>query len=307
MFSNTKCLKLVEKLKFVFYDIVSFPYGIFTSNYPEMIVFPLAKINIGLRIVEKRPDGFHNLQTIFYPVRLTDALEYIVPEGELSQDHLTETGLATGCPPSENIIIKALKKIRKQFYIPNLKLHLHKAIPTGAGLGGGSSDAACFIKSLNRYFNLGLSNDELKEIAADLGSDCPFFIDGVPSYGEGRGEILTPVRRLPEDLYLIILKPDCEVNTGLAYKNCIPHGSETDLIGLYNGNMEEWKDRMANDFERSVFQAHPEIAEAKEELYRMGALYSSMSGSGSAVFGIFRDETRVPDPVRNMVVYCGKL
>ena len=144
-----------------------------------MVIFPRAKINIGLRIIGLRSDGFHNIQTIFYPIGLADALEYVINRKDAGSDRLTETGIPSGCRPGENIVIKALEKIREIHPLPFLKIHLHKTIPPGAGLGGGSADAACFMRSLNRYFELGLSPVSLKEIAASLGSDCPFFIDNV--------------------------------------------------------------------------------------------------------------------------------
>ena len=272
-----------------------------------MVIFPQAKINIGLRIIEKRGDGFHNLQTIFYPVRLSDALEYVVSADESEGDRLVETGYPAGCPPSENIVIKALGKIREKHHIPGLNIHLHKAIPPGSGLGGGSSDAACFIKSLNRYFNIGLDTEGMKEIAAGLGSDCPFFIDGVPSYGEGRGEILTNVKPLDENLFIVLLKPGPEVSTGEAYRSCIPYNGGISLIDSYNKGFSEWAGTMVNDFEKTVFPLYPEIASVKADLYRLGALFSSMSGSGSAVFGIFSEPVRVPDPLKKMVLYSGVL
>lgn len=272
-----------------------------------MVIFPQAKINIGLRIIEKRDDGFHNLQTIFYPVRLSDALEYVVPEDEMENDRLTVTGFPAGCHPSENIIIKALTRIRENHYIPSLRIHLHKAIPPGSGLGGGSSDAACFIKSLDRYFKIGMSNAEMKDIAADLGSDCPFFIDGVPSYGQGRGEILTPLEPLKGNLFIVLLKPAMEVSTAEAYRSCVPYKNATDLIDLYNAGIESWEKKVVNDFEKSIFPVYPEIASAKADLYRLGALFSSMSGSGSVVFGIFTKPVQIPESMGKMVLYSGVL
>ena len=203
------------------YENLSFPCGNFARNIQRMVVFPRAKINIGLRIIEKRTDGFHNIQTVFYPVGLADALEYVVAEEGSGSDSLVETGIQSGCKAEENIVIKALNKVRAIHHVPYLKIHLHKAIPPGAGLGGGSSDAACLIRSLNRYFKLDLSQSSLKEIASSLGSDCPFFIDNVPSYGEGRGEILTPVEPLPGTYHIVIMKPDYEISTADAYRNCI--------------------------------------------------------------------------------------
>lgn len=272
-----------------------------------MVIFPKAKINIGLRITGKRSDGFHNLQTIFYPVSLCDALEFIVPEEVSDDDNLVVTGLPSYCPPEENLVIKAVKKLRDKARFPFLKLHLHKAIPSGAGLGGGSSDAANILKCLNRYFNLDFGPEELKEIASLIGSDCPFFVDSIPAYAEGRGEILIPVRPLPGGFHLLLVKPGITVGTKEAYHDCRPYSEDFDLRSYYNRSIEEWKDLIVNDFEKSIFQKYPEIAVLKESLYEMGAVYSSMSGSGSSVYGIFSKKPEIPELLRNCVVYSGEL
>lgn len=272
-----------------------------------MVIFPKAKINIGLRITERRSDGFHNLQTIFYPVSLCDAIEFVVPADSSDADNLVMTGLQSKCPSEDNLVIKAIKKLREKSIIPFLRLHLHKGIPAGAGLGGGSSDASNILKHLNRYFNLNISTEELKEISLSLGSDCPFFIDSIPAYGEGRGEILTPVRPLPEGFYLLLVKPELAVSTKEAYRNCRPYKGTGDLREYYDRSIGEWKDLIVNDFERSVFSAYPEIAGLKESLYKMGAVYSSLSGSGSSVYGIFNKKPEIPELLRNRVIYSGKL
>jgi len=272
-----------------------------------MILFPRAKINIGLHITEKRQDGYHNLQTIFYPVNLYDALEFVVRGEKFTEDELTTTGIPVDCPPEKNLVIKALSMLREYRSVPYIRIHLHKAIPNGAGLGGGSSDAATFIKGLNRYFGLGLTNDTLKEIALSIGSDCPFFIDGVPVYAEGRGELTTPVRPIPEVYYLVLVKPELVVNTGDAYRDCLPYKREGDLTEYYLRDIREWKNRIVNDFEKTVFIQYPVIGKIKEELYGSGAVYSSMSGSGSAVYGIFRNIPELPLSLRSMVIYSGRL
>jgi 4-diphosphocytidyl-2-C-methyl-D-erythritol kinase len=272
-----------------------------------MVIFPKAKINIGLRVTERRPDGFHNLQTIFYPVSLCDALEFVVPPESLGADNLVMTGLPSYCLPEDNLVIKAVRKLREKSKIPFLKLHLHKAIPAGAGLAGGSSDAANILKHLNRYFNLEISPDKLKEISLSLGSDCPFFIDSVPAYAEGRGEILTPVSPLQDGLHLLLVKPEIAVDTKEAYQNCSPHKATGDLRGYYNRNIGEWSDLIVNDFEKSIFSRYPEIAIIKESLYKIGAVYSSMSGSGSSVYGIFCKKPEIPELLRNRLIYSGDL
>lgn len=272
-----------------------------------MVIFPKAKINIGLRITEKRSDGFHNLQTIFYPVCLCDAVEFVVPEQLLENDILTVSGIMHEQDPANNLVMRAIKKIRAIKQIPFLRVHLHKAIPVGAGLGGGSSDAASIIRSINRYFNLEISNDRLKEIALELGSDCPFFIDCIPSFAEGRGEILIPVKPLSENLHLLMVNPGIHVSTAEAYGSCIPERPETDLREIYNLEVAEWKNLMINDFEEPVFKKYPQIAELKKSMLDMGAIYSSMSGSGSTVYGIFSREPEIPQSLRSQVIYSGVL
>jgi len=272
-----------------------------------MVIFPKAKINIGLRITEERSDGFHNLQTIFYPVCLFDAIEFVIPTKPLENDILTVTGIMHEQDPSNNLVMKAITKIRALKQIPFLKIHLHKAIPLGAGLGGGSSDAGTIIRSLNRYFNLGINIDRLKEIALELGSDCPFFIDGIPSFAEGRGEILTPVKPISEGMYLLLVNPGINVSTKEAYSSCLPERPETDLKEIYNLNISEWKNLIKNDFEGPVFRKYPQIAELKTRMDEMGALYSSMSGSGSTVYGIFSGEPEIPQSLRSQVIYSGIL
>jgi len=268
-----------------------------------MVIFPKAKINIGLRINEKRSDGFHNLQTIFYPVCLCDAIEFIVPEVSLPEDVLQVSGIMTGQDHTSNLVMKAIKRMHELSNIPCLKVHLHKAIPLGAGLGGGSSDAACIIKSLNRHFNLGMSDEKLKEISLELGSDCPFFIDSIPAYAYGRGEHLTPINPLPEGYHLIMVNPEIHINTKEAYSNCIPKLPDTNLKELYNLEITEWKDLIINDFEEYIFRMYPQIADLKKSLYDMGAVYSSMSGSGSTVYGIFKMKPEIPSSLKNLVIY----
>jgi 4-diphosphocytidyl-2-C-methyl-D-erythritol kinase len=272
-----------------------------------MVIFPKAKINIGLRITEKRSDGFHNLQTIFYPVCLCDALEIVVPGESLQNDLLQVTGVLSENDPSNNLVIKAVRRMREFSRIPFLKMHLHKVIPVGAGLGGGSSDAACIIKLLNKAFNLEISDEKLREISLELGSDCPFFIVGNPSFAEGRGELLTPVKPLPEGLHIIMVNPGIFINTKEAYWNCKPAQPETNLIELYNLDISEWKGVIKNDFEEPVFRQYPLLADLKNDLYEMGAIFSSMSGSGSTVYGIFKTKPVIPDSLRKHVIYSGDL
>ncbi len=283
------------------------PIRYFYKKQNGMVVFPRAKINIGLRITGRRSDGYHDLQTIFYPVGLSDALEFIVPEEKISDDIITITGKIPDGNPAENLVIKALLLLRELHPVPFLKLHLHKVIPAGAGLGGGSSDAASFLKALNRHFNLQIGNEDLKKLALKLGSDCPFFIDNIPSFAEGRGEILSPLLPRLQGMHISILKPHVSVSTREAFEGCIPAAAGSDLRKIYDGDPGLWKETLRNDFEKTVFPKHNEISFIKEALYGSGALYSSMSGSGSAVYGIFRDNPVLPEDISRLVVFTGML
>jgi 4-diphosphocytidyl-2-C-methyl-D-erythritol kinase len=272
-----------------------------------MFLFPKAKINIGLYITEKRADGFHNLRTIFYPVGLCDALEFVVAAKNVRKDVLTCSGILPVCRPSDNLVMKALALMRSSSKIPFLRIHLHKAIPSGAGLGGGSSDAATFMAGLNTYFNIGFSNEELKEKSLSLGSDCPFFIEGVPVYAEGRGEIHTPLKVTEGKLFISILKPPVEISTAEAYRGCLPVLNKSDMIKSYYSGPENWKHSLTNDFEKIVFQDHPELEDLKKGLYMSGAVFSSLSGSGSAVYGIFRSKPVLSGTLARICVYSGVL
>jgi 4-diphosphocytidyl-2-C-methyl-D-erythritol kinase len=272
-----------------------------------MVIFPKAKINIGLRITEKRADGYHNLETVFYPVNLCDALEFTVLGKNAKKDILTVTGLPVEGNPENNLVFKALARVRDYCPVPFISIHLHKTIPTGAGLGGGSSDAASFLRVLNRYFCFRLDEKELLDTALFIGSDCPFFINSQPSYAEGRGEILSPVNPLPDGLHIVILKPATQISTREAFAGCIPRKREIPLTALYNSSIENWKETVFNDFEDTVFPGHPEIRELKEALYRSGAVYSSMTGSGASVYGIFRDRPEIPQDFSDLLVWSGAL
>ncbi len=249
-----------------------------------MIVFPNAKINLGLHVVSKRADGYHNLETIFYPVKLADALEMI----ESDKTGLSFSGMKIGGPASENLVLKAYHFLKEDFDLPPVQFHLHKVIPFGAGLGGGSSDAAFALKMLNDYFDLGLNSAGLKKYAARIGADCSFFIDNQPAFAEGIGDKLVAYQIDLSEFHIVILKPDVSVGTPEAYRNIIPGAPKFNLHELADLSPDKWKDHVVNDFEKSIFPQYPEIKELKETLYRTGAVYASMSGSGSAVYGIFR-------------------
>lgn len=270
-----------------------------------MIVFPICKINLGLNITAKRPDGYHDIETIFYPLRLCDALEFVVSNESIQKDTLTLTGLNDGSDPDENIVIQTVEKLRERFDLPFLKIHLHKAIPMGAGLGGGSSDAACFTRAINRYFKLNNTVQQLKEIVLEIGSDCPFFIDGAPAYATGRGEILTPVNPVLKGYYLVLINPGAAISTGEAYGNCGPGSVTTSLLQIINSPISEWKNLIVNDFESFAFRKYPVMGEIKSELYNQGAIFSLMTGSGSSLFGIFSGKPELSEKLREFVIWEG--
>ncbi|MCG6186097.1 4-(cytidine 5'-diphospho)-2-C-methyl-D-erythritol kinase [Maribellus maritimus] len=249
-----------------------------------MVVFPNAKINIGLNVVSRREDGYHNLETIFYPVKLADALEI----AESDETEFSYSGLHIDGAPESNLVYKAYSLLKSDFELPGLKIHLHKVIPFGAGLGGGSSDAAFVLKLINEYCSLGLNSTELKQYAKKIGADCPFFIENKASFARGIGDQLEPIQIDLSKFEIVIVKPQISVSTPDAYRNIKPSQPSFNLKELNKIPFEEWRDFVVNDFEKTVFPKYPEIQSIKEALYKMGALYAAMSGSGSAVFGIFR-------------------
>ncbi len=248
-----------------------------------MVVFPHGKINLGLHVISKRNDGFHNIETCFYPIPWTDILEVIKSESF----SFSCSGIPIPGDSEENLCIKAYQLLQTDLNLSPVKIHLHKVIPTGAGLGGGSSDAAFMLRSLNSLFSLNLSTEQMNLYAAKLGSDCSFFVTDTPKLGRGRGEILLPLAVSLKDLYLVIVKPRIHVSTAEAYAGVKPRNLIFSLAEILESPITSWKEKLTNDFEESVFQIHPQINKIKNELYRQGALYASMSGSGAAVFGIF--------------------
>ncbi|WP_372649232.1 4-(cytidine 5'-diphospho)-2-C-methyl-D-erythritol kinase [Draconibacterium sp.] len=249
-----------------------------------MITFPNAKINIGLNVVEKRPDGYHNLETIFYPVKLSDALEVI----EAEETAFSSSGIEIDSTAENNLVYKAYSLLAGDFHLSPVKMHLHKVIPFGAGLGGGSADAAFALKMLNDYFGLGLTTIQLENYAARIGADCPFFIENKPTFAHSIGDQFKPVNLDLSAYEIVIVKPPISVSTPQAYRNIVPTKPGFNLLEIDQLPIEEWKTVVKNDFEKSVFPQLPEIENLKENLYEAGAVYASMSGSGSAVFGIFR-------------------
>ena len=250
-----------------------------------MILFPNAKINLGLRVIKKRPDGFHDIETIFLPLKLCDILEF-VDDGK-KNTNLTVTGIGLDTGTDDNLVVRAWNIMNRKFNIPAVSIHLHKVIPVGAGLGGGSSDAAFMLKGLNERFNCGCAAAELRLLAAELGSDCPFFIDNLPAFATGRGEILESVRIYLDNYEILLIKPDIHVATREAYSGIVPAVPDTSLKTLILNPVPEWQQTIINDFEPVVFHNYPEIRSIKDKLLGSGAVYASMTGSGSAVFGIF--------------------
>ena len=268
-----------------------------------MICFPNAKINLGLNVVSKRPDGYHNIETIFYPIPVKDALE-IVKADTFS---FTQTGITIDAPIEKNLVVKALNLIKSRHDIPELEVHLLKTIPFGAGLGGGSADAAFMLKLLNDYCELHISEENLEELASSIGADCPFFIRNTPVFASGTGNIFKAVNLSLNGYYLCLVKPDVIVSTPEAYSLVTPAKPALSLKEIIHKPVEEWKNLMINDFEKSVFPKHPAIAEIKETLYKEGAIYASMSGSGSSVFGLFKEATDLKHLFTNCYVWEGEL
>ena len=257
-----------------------------------MITFPNAKINLGLNIIKKRPDGYHDLETVFYPVPIEDALE-ITPHKDKEKGgkcRLHPSGMPVEGCADDNLVVKAYRLLDADFDLPPIDVHLYKHIPSGAGLGGGSADAAFMLKMLDKLFALHLTTEQLEGYASRLGADCAFFIGNRPVFAEGIGNVFTPITLSLEGYWIGIVKPDVFVSTREAFAGIVPRKPEVSLKDVVRQPVETWRELMANDFEESIFRLHPAIAEVKQEMYRLGAVYASMSGSGSAVYGLFREE-----------------
>jgi 4-diphosphocytidyl-2-C-methyl-D-erythritol kinase len=267
-----------------------------------MICFPNAKINLGLNIISKREDGFHNIETVFYPIPLSEILE-ITPNPDTSEIVLKITGLEVPGDHLNNLCLKAYNALKKLFDIPPVRLILHKAIPMGAGLGGGSSDGAFTLTLLNKYFDLKLTSDQLIEVASSLGSDCAFFINNIPALGVGKGNELSAIELSLKGYYLVLIKPDIHIGTAEAYAGITPDKPELTAGDLVKLPVYQWKDVLVNDFELSIFSKHPEIGNIKEQLYQMGAVYASMTGSGAAVYGIFDKEIEFQKSFQNQFTW----
>ena len=274
-----------------------------------MLTFPNGKINLGLNITEKRPDGYHNLETVFYPIPIEDALEINLLHEGSRKYCLHQAGIEIAGEAENNLVVKAYKLLDELFDLPPVDIHLFKHIPSGAGLGGGSADAAFMLKLLNEKFNLGLSIESMEDYASRLGADCAFFIRNAPTYAEGIGNVFSPISLSLKGYQLWLVKPDIFVSTRDAFSQIKPHRPERPLKETIQLPVEEWRNCMVNDFEESVFPQFPAIREIKEEMYRQGAVYASMSVSGSSVYGIFKPNASLPDIDfgKEAFVYKGKL
>lgn len=260
-----------------------------------MIIFPNCKINLGLQVCARRADGYHDLDTVFLPLALHDALEFRpAPETRMHTE-----GLAVPGNPADNIVLKALNVLQQRFpAIPPLEIHLLKAIPTGAGLGGGSADGAFFLEAVNRHFKLDLDSEELAAMALRLGSDCPFFLLNHAAHANGRGERLRPLSLNLQNWLVLLVKPEFSVSTGWAFAQLAPHGERPSTAGIVTQNpVSEWKNLLENDFETPIFVQYPQGREIRETLYRLGASYAALTGTGSVVYGLFAPEQKEQLPL----------
>lgn len=256
-----------------------------TIQIIKMIRFANAKINLGLNILRKRSDGYHDIETVFYPVPLNDIIE-VVPS-KSKETTLSVSGRKIDCPPEKNLIMKAYAALHARYDFPPVDIYLHKIIPDGAGLGGGSSDASNILIALKDLFNINISRDELASIASGIGADCPFFIYNTPLLAKGKGDVFEDTDVSLKGKSMLLIKPDISVPTALAYSKVIPDDNNPDLKEIIKCPLTEWKDTVKNDFEKSVFETYTVLKEIKNSLYESGAVYSSMSGSGSSMFGIY--------------------
>ena len=276
-----------------------------------MITFPIAKINLGLNVVEKRPDGYHNLQTVFYPVPLRDALEVVAMDPAFPSDvdcNLKVSNFDTG-DEQRNLVVRAYQALKADYpALPRCHAHLYKAIPTQAGMGGGSSDCAYMIRLLNDQFALHLSEQQMMQYAARLGADCAFFIKSRPCYAEGIGEQLEDIDLDLSGWHIAVVRPDIPVPTREAFARIRPHHPAKNCRDIVRQPVDTWAAELVNDFEQSVFTLHPELAAVKDHLYKMGATYAAMSGSGSALFGLFHERPdRLSQEFPNMFTFSSLL
>ncbi|MGQ1910185.1 4-(cytidine 5'-diphospho)-2-C-methyl-D-erythritol kinase [Marinifilum sp. RC60d5] len=270
-----------------------------------MLNFPNAKINLGLNVIEKRSDGFHNIETIFYPIPLCDALE--IAESEKTRPfEFSSSGIPINIADKDNIVVKAFELLRNEYELPSTSIHLHKNIPFGAGLGGGSADAAFMIKMLNDFYNIGLNTGKMEDLACKLGSDCPFFISNKPVFAQGKGEIFSPTKVNLSGYFIAMIKPEIHISTPEAYAGIKPKPS-ANLQSLIELPPDQWKENITNDFEDSIFPNYPLLSQLKKELYNQGAVYAAMSGSGSTIFGLFTEKPVIRENWKEHYNWIGQL
>lgn len=255
-----------------------------------MIAFANAKINIGLQVLDRRADGYHNLETVFYPLKIHDILEVV----EAPKIQFTHSGLDIPDNGQDNLCLKAFRLLERDFHLPPVHIHLHKAIPIGAGLGGGSADAAFLLKLLNSKFQLGLKEAQLINYARQLGADCSFFIRNTPVLATGIGDVMKEVELDLSSYHLVVVKPDIHVSTAAAYGAVTPNPTGRDLEWAIAQPIGAWHTIIFNDFETGVFATYAEIQQLKDLMYSEGAVFAAMSGSGSAVYGLFEEKTELP-------------
>ncbi len=254
-----------------------------------MIAYPNAKINLGLNILRKRPDGYHDIESLFIPVQWRDILEIVEhSEGTRGSVLFSSSGIPVPNDGRPNLCERAYHLLNERHALPSVRIHLHKIVPIGAGLGGGSADAAFTLRMLNELFRLGESDAELEHLAGLLGSDCPFFVRNSPQFVTGRGECMEPFPMHLTGLHMLIVYPKIHIGTAEAYAGVTPAMPTTPLVELLRVPIEDWKHLVRNDFEESVFPNHPVLPRLKQQLYDAGAIYASMTGSGSSIFGIFK-------------------
>jgi 4-diphosphocytidyl-2-C-methyl-D-erythritol kinase len=260
-----------------------------------MLCFPFAKINLGLSVLKKRTDNFHNIESLLVPIKLYDILE-IIENPEEKNDELMLSGIPLDCSPKKNLVWKVLQELRKSYDFPCLKIHLHKQIPVGSGLGGGSSDAAHALLAINQLFKLNIDKNTLEKLASKIGSDCPFFLNEKAQYVKGKGEIVDPFELKLHSTKLLLIIPDFSVSTSNAYAKIKVNPSLLSPKEALQKPIKEWKKHLKNDFENPIFNDFPLLKEVKERLYKNGAIYASLSGSGSALFGLFSDKVSLELP-----------
>ena len=270
-----------------------------------MIYFSPAKINLGLHVLERREDGFHELRSVMYPTGLCDIIEIHQLNDEKLPVRLSQSGILFGSDPERNLCMRAWKLMASERELPPVAIHLHKQIPVGAGLGGGSSNASTILRGLNLLAPIPASTERLEELACQLGSDCPFFLQDEPMMMEGRGELLSPVKVSLKNYFLVLLFPEIHISTAEAYGAVSPSIPDLQLQQMIELPVDRWKTRVKNDFETNAFIKHPLLKSLKIDLYRAGARYASMSGSGSSLYGIFEKLPELAPEIRKYVIWTG--